>query len=248
YYAGRFGEYAKSDDFLPAIVEARPGSSDAYFTLAEINGSMEDYRRALELDPTRADVHDRMKDWPEGKAALEVMRNRALVTQKFWTDFSDLLRHIGQEKALARVRADLDKLLRLYIRRNGAFQIDGLMQGVLAAGGDVAWVVDLSRSAADPVQFLSAIVEQPWVPEAQRDLIYRRMVESAKEFEGPRWRVAWAENSLKRGDVRRAAEVMSPLPDEDQYLSLRLRIADKVGNVRALLARYQGPLDVLPMD
>ncbi len=260
YYAGRFGEYAKSDDFLPAMVENRPGSSDAYFALAEINGSAEDYRRALELDPTRADVHDRLKEFPQAIAALEAMMNRSRVPQKFWTDFSDLLRHIGQEKALASVRDHLDRVLRLYIRRNGAFQIEPLMEGVIAAGGDVAWICDLSRAAPDPVQFLGAIIEQPWITD--KDLVYGRMVEAAKarvaqKFGDERlsaqstlwqWQERWVEDLLRRKENRRADEVMREIPDEPQYFATRLRVAERMGTIKTLLAGYQGSLEALPMD
>ncbi len=262
YYAGRFGEYAKSDDFLPAIVESRPGSSDAYFTLAEINGSVEDYRHALELDPTRVDVHDRLKEWPEAIAALDAMMNRARVPQKFWTDFSDLLKHIGAEKALPGVRSDLDRVLKMYIRRNGAFQIEPLMQGVLAAGGDVAWIADLSKSAADPVQFLSVIVDQDWITQAQRDQIYRAVVENARakvaqtfgdERQGAesilyQWQERWVTSLLARNEVQRADEVMNSIPDLQPYFATRLRVANRTGKVKALLAKYDGPLEALPMD
>src|SRR5262249_33940137 len=140
--------------------------------------------------------------------------NRSRVPQSFWTDFNDTLRHIGEAKALASLRDDIDRLLRLYVRRNGAFQVDPLLEGALAAGGDVAWVGELSRSAADPVQFLSAIIERPWIPEAQKDLLYRRIVESAQaqaaqsfgeqhehaESQVVQWQLAWAEYLLGRRD------------------------------------------------
>ena len=73
YYGGRFGEYlaatkqAGAEDYLPAMVEATPARSDAYFATAEYfdeagddASATADYRRALELDPARGDVHDRL--------------------------------------------------------------------------------------------------------------------------------------------------------------------------------------------
>ncbi|MBZ5605802.1 MAG: hypothetical protein LAO79_26175, partial [Acidobacteriia bacterium] len=138
YYAGRFGEYARSEDFLPAMVEATPGRSEAYFLLAEQTGSAEDYRHALELNPSRADVHDRLavmaskagqsdealKEWRLAIAALTEMMNRSRVPQKYWPDFSDVLRHVNEAKAMPAVHDDVENILRLYIRRNGSFQIE----------------------------------------------------------------------------------------------------------------------------
>ena len=56
-----------AEDYLPAMVEATPARSDAYFAMAEYfhdagddAAATADYGRALELDPTRADVHDRL--------------------------------------------------------------------------------------------------------------------------------------------------------------------------------------------
>lgn len=266
YYAGRFGEYAKSEDFLPAMVEATPGRADAYFELAETTGSVEDYRHALELNPSRADAHDRLAviaskagrtdeaaaEWRLAIGALTEMMNRPRVPQKYWPDFADVLRHIGEAKAMPALRDDVDRVLRLYVRRNGAFQIEALA----AALGDAAWVADLSRSAADPVQFLSAIIEQPWVPEAQKDLIYRRMVESAQAAVGASFgdqRIAaqnqlrerqmnWAEWLLARGENRRAQEIVNTAPEEARWLDLRLRAADRTGTIAAFLAKYQGPI------
>jgi len=282
YYAGRFGEYAKFDDFLPAIVEATPGRSEAYFTLAEQTGSVDDYRHALELNPLRADVHDRLaalatksgqtsgtpdealKEWRLALSALTEMMNRSRVPQKFWTDFSDMLRHVGEAKALSPLRDDIEKLLRLYIRRNGAFQADVLMEGALAAGGDVAWIGELSRSAADPVQFLSAMIEQPWIPETQKDILYARIVESSRarfarsfgdqrfdaEFQWWRWQIAWAEYLFARGENQRAAELIRGLPEsarkeKPEIFGLELRIADRTGTLKDLLARYQGAVEAL---
>src|SRR5262249_23738023 len=160
-------------------------------------------------------------------ASLEMM-NRSHVPQKFWTDFNDTLRHIGEAKMLAPLRDDIEKLLRLYIRRNGPFQVDPLMEGVLAAGGDIAWIGEMSRSAADPGQFVSAIIERPGIPEAQKDALYRRIVESAQAqlastFGEQRsnaqgqlwnWQIQWAEYLLGRREYARAAQLAASLPDE----------------------------------
>ena len=204
YYGSRYGEYlgaikqAGAEDYLPAMVEATPGRSEAYFQLAEYSGSVSDYQNALELNPTRADVHDRLaviaakagrtsdavREWKLALAAFSQMMDRSHVPQKFWPDLSDTLRHIGAAKQLPAVRDDAEKILRTYIRRNGPFQIEGILESALLASGDPAagmnWIAELSRAAADPVQFLDAIIERPWIPDAQKDILYRQLVENAE--------------------------------------------------------------------
>ncbi len=239
-------------DYLPAMVEATPGRSDAYFAMAEYfyeagdeaNATV-DYQHALELDPSRADVHDRLAamaakagrseeavgEWRLAIAAFNDLMNRARVPQSFWRELNGTLVHMGEAKQLAPLKDDIDKLLRLYIRRNGAFQVDTLSQGVMAATTDpvagVEWIGELSRSAVEPVQFLNSILQEPWIPEAQQDILYKRIVESAQarlarsfgeqqsnaQAEVWRWQVSWAEYLLKRKENQRAAQMVAGFPD-----------------------------------
>ena len=55
--------------------------------------------------------------------------NRSRVPQSFWSDLSGTLQHIGAAKQLVPLKDEIDKLLRLYIRRNGAFQVEPLLEG-----------------------------------------------------------------------------------------------------------------------
>ena len=295
YYGGRYGEYlaamkqAGAEDYLPAMVEATPGRSDAYFAMAEYfyeagdeAGAVADYRRALELDPSRADVHDRLAtmaakggrtdeavhEWRLAMTAFTDAMNRARVPQSFWGDLGGTFRHIGEAKQLAPLKDDIDRLMRLYIRRNGAFQVESLLEGLIIATGDpvagVDWIAELSRSAVDPVQFLSLILQQPWVPEAQQDVLYRRIVESAQarlarsfgeqqsnaQAEVWRWQVSWAEYLLKRKENQRAAEIVAAFSDaarkqqKGEIIELEIRVAARTGRIAAQLARYSEPVPI----
>ena len=290
YYGGRFGEYlgatkqAGADDYLPAMVEATPGRSEAYFTLAEYfhdtgNAAVAaaDYRGALELNPARADVHDRLavaaaaagradeavEEWKLALAAFTRMMDRPRVSPKFWIELRDTLDHIGTARALGALRDDIEKLLRLYIRRNGAFQIDALLEGALAATADpeagVTWIGELGQSAPDPVQFLSALLDRPWIPEPQKDILYRRIVESAqahaaqtfgeRQFNARNqawtWQLSWIEYLLARRANDRARQLLESLPAEAkkqraaEVVPLEVRVAARTGGLAALLARYQ---------
>ncbi len=271
YYAGRYGEFAGSADFLPAMVEAAPGRSDGYFALAEYfrgvgnaSGAMADYRGALELKPSRADVHDRfalmagsnedaVTEWRLAIQALMDQMNSAHVPQTFWSDFNDTVHHVRDAQALPALRADIDKLLRVYLRRNGAFQIEPLFEAL----GDVAWIADLSTSAADPVRLLGSIIDRPWIPEAQKDILYTRMVESgraqlARSYGEQRangqnelweWEIQRAGYLLKHREDRTAAEVVTGLGEARkerlrEVIPLELRVAARAGTLAAQLSGY----------
>src|SRR5260370_3472851 len=205
YYGSRFGKYLSAaklsgaEDYLPAMVEATPGRSEAYFTLAEdfldagnTTAAAADYRNALELNPSRADVHDRLAllaskaargeeaaaEWKLAIGAFSRMMDRPRVPARFWTDLADTLRHVGEAKALSAVRDDVEKLLRTYIRRNGNYQVDRLLEAAVAASSDPAagsgLGSDRARSAGDPRQVMLAARERARRPPAQTAKIYQR--------------------------------------------------------------------------
>jgi hypothetical protein len=211
YYGGRYGEYLSAvkqpgaDDYLPASIEATPGQSQAYFDLGEYyresgnpTAAAADYRNALELRPTRADVHDRLAmiaaqagrggeatdEWKLALAALTAMMNRPAVQQGFWLDLNQTIRHIGQAKLLPTTRTDLDTLLTTYVRRNGSYQFDSIADNLVDAAPDATtgllWIMDLSKSAPDQVHFLSALLDRDWVSPTLKRILYARIVDAAQ--------------------------------------------------------------------
>ena len=44
------------------------------------------------------------------------------------------------------------------------------------------WIIDLSRSASDSVQFLQTVVSANWFPQSQRDLLYLRLLDMSEEI------------------------------------------------------------------
>ena len=291
YYGGRYGEYlgaikqAGSEDYLPAMVEATPGRSEAYFTMAEYSGSIADYQYALELNPTRADVHDRLaviaakagrsadavREWKLALATFSQMMDRSRVPQKFWPDLSDTLRHIGEAHQLPAVRDDVDKILRTYIRRNGSFQIEGILESAFIASGDPAaglnWIAELSRHAADPVQFLNVLIDQRWVPDAHKNILYRQIVESAEARVSQTFgeQQSTAQNLLWTSEMRWVAFLLTRRDDptalqtaatmlaegrkqkirEAEVVELEVRLAARTRTLAAQLAKYRDPF---PLD
>ncbi len=285
YYGGRYGEYlgtmkqTGAEDYLPSIVEATPQQSQPYFELAEYYrdagdaaAAAADYRNALELNAVRADAHDRLaliaakagrrdealSEWRAAITALGDTLNRGAAPPKFWTDAGDVMRHIGDAKLLAPLREDLDKLLRGYVHRNGTYQVDPLLEGVLAAAGDqaagVAWIFEISRSAPDATQFLGSLTDRAWFPETQKSALYRRIVESAQakvaisygeqrgfsQNELWTWQIAQSKYLLEHGESARAAEILGGLPEElqkhDDVIALELRAAAALDRTGARLA------------
>jgi cellulose synthase operon protein C len=288
YYGGRYGEYlgvtkqASSEDYLPAMVEATPGRSEAYFTMAEYSGSVADYQYALDLNPTRADVHDRLaviaakqgrsadavREWKLALAAFSQMMDRSRVPQKFWPDLSDTLRHIGDAKQLPALRDDVEKILRTYIRRNGSFQIEGILESAVIATGDpaqgLAWIAQLSRAAADPVQFLDVLVDRPWVPDASKNILYRQIVDNAQtrvsqtfgDQQSTAQNLLWTMETrwvafllTRRGDptaLQTAAGLLTEARKQKirdaEVVELEVRLAARNGTLAAQLAKYETPL------
>src|SRR5271166_1299258 len=164
---------------------------------------------------------------------------------------------------LAPVRADADKLLRTYIRRNGSWQADPLMKGALAASGNsaagVSWIVDLSRTATDRASFLSWLARAGWLPEDQRPLVYQSSIDAAggvvqasfgdartaAENELRSRQMEFAEYLVNHDRTADAARILTVLPDAyrknhlGQVAGLEIRIAAQQGTLPALLDRYR---------
>lgn len=131
-------------------------------------------------------------------------------------------------------------------------------------GAGVEWIGELSRSAVEPVSFLSSLLQQQWIPEAQLDILYRRLVESAQaktartfgdeqtnaQSEVWRWQIQWAEYLLKRGENQRAAQIVAGFSEaarkqlRGEIIELEIRVAARTGRIAAQLARYKEPVPV----
>jgi tetratricopeptide (TPR) repeat protein len=286
YYGSRYGEYLAAirqngaEDYLPATLEATPGRSDAYFELAEYyldagnrTRALDEYRNALQLEPDHGAAHARVARllWRDGKkddaiaewrTALESfgrLQDRGRAPQEFWRDVQETLTDIGQSGTLPTLRADADKLLRTYVRRNGSYQVDALLEGAIAAAGNpqtgVAWVVDLAGSAGDPSNVLGYLLGATWIPDEQRGVVHQRLVELgrtslAQSFGDARTeaqsrlenrQLAWVQYLLDRKDLAQARAVFSQIGAEArgrhayEYISLEARIAARAGTLGALV-------------
>ena len=194
------------EDYLPAALEGTPARSEAYFALADFyreagqfDAALEDYAHTLELNSKRADAHDRraqilwqqgkqeeaIKEWSAAFVALRAQEDSRTVPPAFWTDLRVTLEHVGEHQLFPRLREDAERVVRTYVRRNGSYRAGPILQGALAAAGDPTqganWLLDLSRSAQSPIDFLSEIVRAQWFPEGQKEPVYQKILALAQD-------------------------------------------------------------------
>jgi thioredoxin-like negative regulator of GroEL len=299
YYGSRYGEFlalaGKNDaeDYLPSPLEAAPANPAAYFSLAEYydqrgqpDRALDEFAHTLELAPDRGEADDHMAEilWGQGKTqeaaarskqalqAFERQQDSGRVPPEFWENVRTTLSRIGAHKALDQVRPEADRLLRVYIQRNGAYQVEPLLQGALNAAGDpaagVAWILDLSGSAPNQMEFLSPLVDSNWIPEPKRKPIYQRILslaqeQSAKSFGAARaaaegslheWQLKWIGYLLDTQQTAEAQSALNALPPEtrkalaDETAPFEIRIAARQGKLPSLLASYHEDPEHAPSE
>lgn len=299
YYGSRYGEYldvtkqGDPEDYLAAGLEATPAHAGAYFTLAEYyresgqpSRALADYGNALQLDGARADVHDRLARiyWQQNKhneatqefktaLASFARQEDGRLQEDFWRSLAATLEDIGQCKLLGAVRSEADRVLRTYVRRNASYQVDPLLRAALRATGDpaagVAWIVDLSKDTPDPTQFLAAIVQQSWIPEDQRPVLYAALIQSATrkldstygeargwaETELRNRQFEWVEYLVDHKQTQPAQRALAEIPEDvrkgrvGQSATLEVRLAAQAETLQALLDRYaRDPQSAPPLE
>ncbi|HLW79937.1 MAG TPA: hypothetical protein VKU44_10110, partial [Terriglobia bacterium] len=296
YYGSCYGEYlgltnrGDAEDYLPSALEGTPANADAYFTLAEyyrekkdFAPALADYRHALELDPLRGNADDRIAAilWDQGKqneaeaqwksavAAFTKAEDKRF-TPAWWGDVRATLDDIGRHGGLSPVRAEADQLLRTYIQRNGSYNVEPLLEGAMAASSDptagVEWIIDLSRAAANRLDFLGGLVNARWIPKAQRELVFESVLRLAEQqlaatYGAQRsyaqttldeWRIQWITYLVDTQQATRAEAAVRALPDdvlkshEAELAPLEVRIAARTRTLDALLEGFRRQPGTVP--
>jgi predicted Zn-dependent protease len=297
YYGGRYGEYLSAskqdnpEDFLPATLEQSPASAGGYLALgdyyAEVSdtrAAIADYNHTLELQPGRADIHDRLavvyfKQGARGAAiaqwkllfsALLRQINSGHVPESFWADFAGACDHVRTRHVFAELKPEVDVLLRAYLHLNGSYRSNAPLHSAFLTAGDpagaVAWLVDLSTAAPDPVQVLSDVAFAPWIPLAQRGPIYQNILEAKEkglakaeglEKEGAheeltRWQLNWANYLIQTKQFSQAGEFLASLPQETRrehatgLVPLEMQIAAQLGTLNEKISGYQSDPQTAP--
>jgi cellulose synthase operon protein C len=290
YYGSRYGEYlgmaklGNPEDYLPAILEESPASASGYITLADYYVSAGDtkhaiaeYEHTLELSPNRPDVYDSLAvayhkqgdraaalaQWKLALAALSMQLDSKRVPESFWRDFGRTCDQLRTRHLFAELKPDGDAIVRTYLRRNGTWQSNAMLQPAYAAIGDPAsatsWLLDVASSAQDPAHILGDVADASWIPLAQRAAIYQRIlqikedeVEKHTSFERnyaeqelASWQVRWIRYLVHTKQYQAAAAAIAALPKETReaqattVASLDLRVAAQLGTLDSRLTAYR---------
>jgi hypothetical protein len=157
-------------------------------------------------------------------------------------------------------------LLTTNVRRSGAYQLEPIARGLIAAAGvdgGVRWLADLSRSAVEPVQYLTIALEAQYIPESQRGPLYERIVESARTRaaqtfgearenaaqELTRWQIDYARYLVNR-DAARSRQLLAALTKEtrermaSEVIPLEVRLAAKDKTLTTVLSALE-PIHII---
>ena len=192
------------EDFLAAGLELSNSPANyldmarAYVDAGKVDAALAEYRHALELAPDSPATCDAMavllwgadkKDeaiaqWRDALAALNRIQNRGPAPESFWSEFALITQHLSNRKLVARLRPDLEIVLRNYLAHNGNYRSDELLKAVFLAsashGEGVEWMLSLSTAAADPAGVLAEIDSAAWLPAEDREPVLLRQLELAR--------------------------------------------------------------------
>jgi tetratricopeptide (TPR) repeat protein len=275
------------EDFLAGVLEQSPASASGYLTLADYYAgagdakrAIADYQHTLELSPNRADVYDSvaavyykqgdrasaMAQWKQALAVLAKQINSSRVPDSFWRDFGRTCDQLRTRHLFPELKPDADAIVRTYLRYNGTWMSNAILHPAYAAQGDPAaatnWLLDVASSAQDPARVLGDVADASWIPQAQRVLIYKRVLELKESALGKldgierqnaqqelgSWQERWIRYLVTTKRYADAAVAIAALPQENRaaennaLVPLELRVAAQLGTLDAKLASYRtGP-------
>lgn len=290
YYGSRYGQYlgvtqqGNPEDFLPALLEESPATASSYKSLAdyyaeagETQRAITDYQHTLELDTSRPDVHDDLAltyykqgdrtkaqvEWKQAFAEMLKQVNASRVPENFWHDFGQTCDQLRTRHLFDALKPDAESVLQSYLRHNGNWRSNALLQPAYFAAGDpvaaTSWLIELSSYATDPTQVLADVVDASWMPLSQRAAIYQRILQikrdnlaklvgmerdSAQQDLGF-WQVRWIAYLVRTKQYSDAAQAITSLPEEvrtvqaQMLVPLNLKIAAQLGTLDAEIATYR---------
>lgn len=284
-------KFGNPEDFLPALLEQSPATSSGYLILADYYAgagdterAITDYNHTLELSPNRPEVYDRLAaayfkqgdraaaltEWKQAFAMLSKQLNSGHVPESFWTDFGRTCDQLRTRHLYAELKPDADAILRAYLRQNGNWRSNALLQPAYAAVGDAAsaatWLLDISSAAPDPTLILSDVADAAWIPLAERAPIYQRILEARQDAlskltglerdnaqqEIDSWQVRWVTYLVRTKKYAQAADAIAALPEQTRearagaLVPLDLRGAAQLGTLDQKIAGYRAQPRTVP--
>jgi cellulose synthase operon protein C len=297
YYGSRYGEYLGTtkrgtpEDFLPALVERSPASASEYLALADYyaasgdaDRAIADYNHTLELSPNRPDVYDSLAvaydkrsdragalaQWKQAFALLLQQMNTTHASETFWIDFGRTCDQLRAGHLYSELKAESDAVVRAYLRQNGTWRSNAVLQPAYLASGDpasaTAWLLDISSAAQDPAAILADVVDASWIPLPQRAPIYQRILrfkqEAADATNGRErdnaqqelgtWQTRWVKYLIRTKQYVQAAQAIAALPkatrdaQATELVPLDLAAAAHLGTLDSKIEGYRADVQNVP--
>ena len=271
------------EDYLAGILEQSPASASGYLTLADyyagagdVKRAIADYEHTLELSPNRPDVYgslavvyyklgDRaaaLAQWKQAFAVLTKQLTGSRVPESFWRDFGRTCDQLRTRHLFAELKPDADAIVRTYLRYNGTWMSNAVIHPAYAAQGDPAtatnWLLDVASSAPDAARVLGDVADASWIPQPQRGLVYKRVLELKEAAIGKLdgierrnaqqelayWqerRIRYLVTSRKYDEAAAAIAALSQetrAPENNALIPLELRVAAQLGTLDSKLVSY----------
>lgn len=287
YYGSRYAAYLEEEndpqreDYEASELEAMPGNPSAYLRLADqasehgrADAAILDYSYSLDLNHDQPVVLNKIAaiEWKKGDrtAALDAWSNSVKllaaemdarhVPETFWGDFAQVVKSIKAAGQFDAVRAQVDVMLRVYLKRNGTYRSEPLLEAAYQANGNsVDWLLDITDSATDQQALLLSILpdtwsdQGQWIEKAQLSRIYARTLELAEKKDqvqpGNYGSSADSERQklvlalLNEKEVAAARQAFNVVPQKQRYvgawLPVALRVADAEGSLGTLVADWK---------
>lgn len=235
YYAARFGQNvpAAADDYTTAELEQAPANVQNYLHLGELylergdaNRAVTEFGLALELQPRFVAALRRM-------AAARFALNQRDEALALWRDLlaapesplEGVLQDIATANAAPLLRSEIDTAVRRYFRTRGGYQAPAILQ---ALASDPAWLLDVVRTAPEPAEVASSLLNADWLTQAQKDsftesaaqLALQRVqstvgeVRSQAASTAARLQAEWIGTLIRRKNFAAASDALKALPEE----------------------------------
>jgi len=270
----------------PANSDAYSALGDYYRDAGQLDAALDDFERVLELNSHRGDARDRraqilwqqgkreeaVKEWRLALEAFQAQEDGRQAPPSFWTDLGATLQRIGEAarnsgsdagSLFPPLHEAADHVVRSYIRRNGSYRAAPILEGAFAAEGDAAkgvdWLVDLSRAAQSPIEFLSELVAARWIPSGQKEPLYQKILALAQEQADKtfgtdhsaavenlhRWQLQWIDYLLDNQRLADAQIAFNSLaedsrdPRQPEIATIMVRIAAQSNKIDELLQQFE---------
>jgi predicted Zn-dependent protease len=290
YYGSRYGEYlgitnrGTPEDYLPSALEQSPATASGYLSLANYYAdrgnsqrAIEEYDHTLDLASERPDVLNELASvyYKRGDrdAALDRWRAAYRVLAKqvdqphppetFWKDFGRTCDELRTRRIFASLQPEADAVIRSYLRKNGNYRSNALLQPAYAALNDppaaTTWLLDLSKAASDSTRVLVDVVNAPWIPVSSRAPIYQRILDSKRatlakstglehdyaQQDVDLWTVKWIQYLVRAKQYQQADEAIHQQSETTRtsqasaIIPLELTVAARLGGLDATLESYR---------